>query len=946
MAEIVVQLLGTPQIKADDLYVNFPYRKAEGLFYYLCVKKSICREEAVSILWASVNDKTAKKNLRDALYHIRNLLGNEALEISNNTIIRLGKSVSTDIDLLTPDNIQSRYSGDFLSYFFVKRCIEFERWVEETRAFYKNMYLKSIQNQLNSVPKAHKHCDILEYSAVLLESDPYNEDNYRYLMRAYAQKGDYNTAIRHYQDLCRILEIDLNTRPDTETDTLYKFILKLKNLSGDNGEPQHYCFERASYIYELFTQISMFQTGSALSVLVCGEIGTGKTFLIKQARTLIDEQCVVLSHTCSRIEKDFYLQPWRDMLFQLLQLEQAGRISLLSSQRDMLQDLNLKLTVNQHDFSSNIDTGRLDLITEAILNVFLYNTRHKKMIFILDDIHWMDVWSKRLLGAILFQLGGRNAIMLATCREENSFEITDLVIPLLEKELLVELRLSNFSKEEVERISAELLPDHTQKGDLLFEQTEGNPLFLLEAIHQIKNKKEETLSIRVINTIKSLLIELEQEESELLETLSLFDAGASVEELMICLLKSESELCTCLESLVKRRLIDEITISGQTCYRFHSGCIGRYVEEQMSHSKRKLQNRGIAQYYLQQFEKTDDRANYPQIIDHFLKSGDPYSACLYQIRYCDDLASLYYEDFPRLDGALPSDMAERKVKLNRDMFNKLEHTLDEMKSEDSKQLRMLLLFAWGRQEIFEGSYREGLLCLRTSLELAQALGESFMVLRICSQAALCSGKIGNHEMIREYIERYRQVALQEEQFGEEGYAMHLWGVYHYSEGRYDEGVDALWKALDLHNKCKAGKSYFPIDVAATYEILGHCSYAKGEYDLAVRYYLQGMRVGRGEYLINGMCGLYSGVGQAFYRLGDLEAAEEYLNKAVDLCHRTGVRQNMDKMLVYQGMIALRKQDKDLADDLFKQAKRLAERFYEPGIFKLLNEFEEIRKGKV
>ena len=107
-----------------------------------------------------------------------------------------------------------------------------------------------------------------------------------------------------------------------------------------------------------------------------------------------------------------------------------------------------------------------------------------------------------------------------------------------------------------------------------------------------------------------------------------------------------------------------------------------------------------------------------------------------------------------------------------------------------------------------------------------------------------------------------------------------------------------------------------------------------------------MRVGRGEYLINGMCGLYSGVGQAFYRLGDLEAAEEYLNKAVDLCHRTGVRQNMDKMLVYQGMIALRKQDKDLADDLFKQAKRLAERFYEPGIFKLLNEFEEIRKGKV
>ena len=34
------------------------------------------------------------------------------------------------------------------------------------------------------------------------------------------------------------------------------------------------------------------------------------------------------------------------------------------------------------------------------------------------------------------------------------------------------------------------------------------------------------------------------------------------------------------------------------------------------------------------------------------------------------------------------------------------------------------------------------------------------------------------------------------------------------------------------------------------------------------------------------------------------------------------------------------------DSTNTQAKRLAERFYEPGIFKLLNEFEEIRKGKV
>lgn len=946
MSEILVQLLGTPQIMVDGTYVNFPYRKAEGLFYYLCVRKNISREEAVSILWASVNDKTAKKNLRNAIYHIRNLLGDDALESANNTMIRLGRTVRTDIDQLTADNIRSRYTGDFLSYFFVKKCIEFENWVEETRRDYKNMYLKSIQNKLDNSPKESGRHDIREYGAVLLENDLYNEENYRCLMQIYAQKGDYNTAIKHYQNLNRVLKSDLNAEPDPETVELYKFILKLKNLGGSDPESQNYYFERSACIYELFAQISAFQSGGARSVLLSGEIGTGKTALLNRVCGLIGEQCIVLSHTCSRLEKDFYLQPWRDMLVQLMQMEQTGRIALLPAQRDMLQDLNLRLAVNQHDLSANMDSGRLDLMTETIFNVFLYNTRHKKLVFVLDDLHWMDAWSKRLLASILLQLGGRNTIMLAACREENSFEITDLTVPLLEKELLTEIKLSNFSEEETGRIIADLLPDNVEAKESLFQRTGGNPLFLMEAIRQIQNREEDVLSVRVVNTVRSLLMELGPDEAALLEVLSLFEEGAGMEELSICLSKSETELCPRLETLTRRRLIDEISVNAKAFYRFHNGSIGKYVEQQMSRSKRRLQNRGIAQYYLQRFERTGDRADYPKIMDHFLKSGDAHNACLYQIRYFDDLASLYYEDYPRLDGAIPSGMAERRERLTGDSFFELGQLLDELKCEDTKRLKMLLLFAHGRQEIFEGGYREGLVCLRTSLELAQDLEEPDAVLRICSQAALCCMKIGNHEMLREYIERYGAIAKQNAHLGEEGYSMYLRGVYHYSEGRCGEAIDALWKALDLHNKCKADKSYFPIDMAATYEMLGHCQCDKGEYDLAVRYYLQGLRVGRTDCLINGLCELHSGAGQAFYRMGDWNAAQEYLDKAVALYQRTGVRRNMDKALLYQAMIMRRKGDTVRADELFRRAKKLAERFYEPGIFKLISEFEELQADRI
>lgn len=46
MANIKVYLLGRPYVEMDGERVNFPYKKAEGFFYYLCVKKTATREKS------------------------------------------------------------------------------------------------------------------------------------------------------------------------------------------------------------------------------------------------------------------------------------------------------------------------------------------------------------------------------------------------------------------------------------------------------------------------------------------------------------------------------------------------------------------------------------------------------------------------------------------------------------------------------------------------------------------------------------------------------------------------------------------------------------------------------------------------------------------------------------------------------------------------------------
>ena len=133
--EVQVFLLGNPRVLLDHTEVIFPYRKVEGLFYYLCIKGVVSRDEAIGIFWADCTEGSARKNLRDALYHLKKLFGEELISAEGNNRITLKKEciASIDFDQVTEENIFQRYTGDFLGYFYIKNCIEFENWATGIR---------------------------------------------------------------------------------------------------------------------------------------------------------------------------------------------------------------------------------------------------------------------------------------------------------------------------------------------------------------------------------------------------------------------------------------------------------------------------------------------------------------------------------------------------------------------------------------------------------------------------------------------------------------------------------------------------------------------------------------------------------------------------------------------------------------------------------------------
>ncbi|MDP4108998.1 MAG: AAA family ATPase [Bacillota bacterium] len=928
-------MLDNPSVTLDGAAVNFPYRKAEGLFYYICIKKSITREEAISVFWASCDAKAAKKNLRDAVYTVRKLLGDDLLDVTGNSGIRLNANARIEIDTdgLTKDNIRKKYKGDFLSFFYIKDCLEFESWAEELRSGYKNMYYRNLQERLGEMTDEKKLEEIREYSSVLIKNDIYNEDIYRYLMRVYARSGDYNSAIKLFQSLSDVLKTDLEEVPAEETVKLYKDILKLKGVEPKRKDGAFY-IERFSITYQISVHLNAFRTGYATSVLLCGEAGIGKSDLLARARKLIDtEQFIALSHSCCRAEKDVYLQPWYDLLAQLLSCEREGVITLMPAQKQMIEALFPKLMTDSIAMRGIImEASRVEMMSEAILNVFIHHVQKKKIILIFDDIQWMDSISKRLLSAILFQLGNQNIMMIAACRDENEKELADFIVPLFEKERLVEVRIPRLTLDETRKAVTEYLPELGNEDKFvseLYGKTEGNPLYLMELIKQIKDGGDmDKIPMRVVHVIKSLLMNLPENEMKLLEIISLFSDGSNMEKMKICMPQPELEIYMLLENLIERNLLIEAASGGNVHYLISRGSVRDYVYGQMSAAKKRMMHHNIAGYYEACFLDTRDRAYYPLILEHYKNSGDAYKTYVYNVRYLLDLCTPYHDTFPNLEGAIPSAMARRKIPVCEEELFRLSQEIRSLKddTEEIAGIKIDMPFILGRFLIFIGRYEQGIINLRECIGLAQKANDYKKLLHAYYQMIRFGALVNNVEMMKDFIDRCVPIIKKNDYLSEMSFVMCMESLYCIKEKRYNEAIDILWSALDLHKKYNASKDCYPIGVAICYNYLGECHYNKGEYELSLRYFEQAVCVCSADYLINGYGIFFANAGKALYAMQEYGEAEKYFTRSIGYFDEAGALCGKEVPLAFMALLLIRKGCGKKAFSYYSEAKEISEAF--------------------
>jgi DNA-binding SARP family transcriptional activator/ActR/RegA family two-component response regulator len=224
-------LLGRFELSRTDGPVELPNKKLAALLAYLActAPEPQSREKLATLLWGSHFETLARQNLRQALFRLRRVLGEDALIGDGEEISLAPGVVDCDVarrEALIRDGSRASlaaavdlYKGRFLSDVNISEEA-WADWVGAERQRLEGSALDALV-RLGEIELAAGHADkALETARCTLAINNLREDAHRLILQALAASGRKAEALKHYQDLVALLERELSTEPDAATNSL------------------------------------------------------------------------------------------------------------------------------------------------------------------------------------------------------------------------------------------------------------------------------------------------------------------------------------------------------------------------------------------------------------------------------------------------------------------------------------------------------------------------------------------------------------------------------------------------------------------------------------------------------------------------------------------------------------------------------------------------------
>ncbi len=633
-ARLEIRLLGAVEIILDGRRLRaFNSLRLQRFLALIVLRRDPQhRSRLAFLLWPDSDERQARTNLRKLLHEFRHSLpdSDEFVEIDNETVQWIPSGPS-EVDVLRFRDAMAAgdlelatglYSGDLLP-----AC--YDGWILDERAKLRADAYRALVRLAEEAADRDDHKAAIRHAQRITDLEPTDETAVRIQMNAHLALGDRAAALRSYHRYAEVLERELEVAPGEEIGAMYQR-LQAGALNRDDAQDRGLAPVSESPFVgrdlegkQLLDAWNAVRERGAHLVLVTGEPGIGKTRLAKElGRRVRGEGHKVAS---ARAYEAAGRLPWGPVV-ELL------RSDALRSDVDTLEPVwraelarllpELFDASQPHAPSRSGDVAQRHRLFEAVNHAIVAGDRPR--LLIIDDLQWCDAETIELIGFVVRSERMAPVLIVGTVRSEEVPEhhpLLKLIDALGHDHAVTTVPLDRLDEAATQTLAARLSGQETISPALaarIWSETEGNPLFVIEALRAGINADESrtvlTPTMRAV--LRARLGQLTDGARQLAKVAAVIGRPFSVGLVASATGTDERELVDHLDELWRRRIIRD---QGHT-YDFSHDKLRAIALEMVSPARRRQLHRAVAEAIAVEFHSDIDAAS-PQLAAHYDQAG-------------------------------------------------------------------------------------------------------------------------------------------------------------------------------------------------------------------------------------------------------------------------------------------------------------------------------------
>src|SRR5262249_39871070 len=443
---------------------TLPTKKTQALLAYLPlpVGHAHQRDKLATLLWGGTLDVSARNSLRQALFVVRRALA------SNDDVLRIeGDRVALDCDGVEVDamaferavvdgtpaalaNAANLYQGDLLAGLAVAGT-PFGEWLLAGRERLRELALEGFAKLLVCQRSAGSLEGAIRTALRIAALDPLQESVHRTLMRLYVQSGRRGAALRQYQQCVSTLQREVEAEPEAETKALYSAILRARQTraprdevasehrgdrelssesrqavelqgrsdTGDGVGVGPRLVGRDGEVAGLQRTLDDAIAGRGMVVAIVGEARVGKTSLLATVDAAGRRRGArVLAGRCYESARGLPFGPWADAF----RGEEEALRTGVETLEPIWQAQLARLLPEVFEPGLPVASGDRLRLFEAVARFVGVLAAAQPLVIALEDVHWADEMSLRLLSFLSRHQQGANVLIVVTSREEEMLD--------------------------------------------------------------------------------------------------------------------------------------------------------------------------------------------------------------------------------------------------------------------------------------------------------------------------------------------------------------------------------------------------------------------------------------------------------------------------------------------------------------------------------------------